>query len=113
MNEQVFAVLPEQEGKRIDAFVCEQLDGITRSMVQNWIEQGHVTLASGKAVKKNYKVSAGDEVIVQSRSLWRLSRKTSRLTLFMKMKTSLLSIKHAAWWFIRLWEIGTVRSSMH
>lgn len=65
MNEQVFAVLPEQEGKRIDAFVCEQLDGITRSMVQNWIEQGHVTLASGKAVKKNYKVSAGDEVIVQ------------------------------------------------
>lgn len=65
MNEQIFAVLPEQEGKRIDAFVCEQLDGITRSMVQNWIEQGHVTLASGKAVKKNYKVSAGDEVIVQ------------------------------------------------
>ena len=39
MNEQIFAVLPEQEGKRIDAFVCEQLDGITRSMVQNWIEQ--------------------------------------------------------------------------
>ena len=65
MNEQIFAVLPEQEGKRIDAFVCEQLDGITRSMVQNWIEQGHVTLASGKAVKKNYKVNAGDEVIVQ------------------------------------------------
>lgn len=65
MNEQIFAVLPEQEGKRIDAFVCEQLDGITRSMVQNWIEQGHVTLASGKTVKKNYKVSAGDEVIVQ------------------------------------------------
>ncbi len=65
MNEQIFAVLPEQEGKRIDAFVCEQLDGITRSMVQNWIEQGHVTLASGKRVKKNYKVNAGDEVIVQ------------------------------------------------
>lgn len=65
MNEQIFAVLPEQEGKRIDAFVCEQLDGITRSMVQNWIEQGHVTLASGKTIKKNYKVNAGDEVIVQ------------------------------------------------
>lgn len=65
MNEQIFAVLPEQEGKRIDAFVCERLDGITRSMVQNWIEQGHVTLASRKTVKKNYKVSAGDEVIVQ------------------------------------------------
>lgn len=65
MNEQIFAVLPEQKGKRIDAFVCEQLDGITRSMVQNWIEQGHVTLASGKTVKKNYKVSTGDEVIVQ------------------------------------------------
>lgn len=65
MSEQIFVVLPEQEGKRIDAFVCEQLDGITRSMVQNWIEQGHITLASGKATKKNYKVSAGDEVIVQ------------------------------------------------
>lgn len=65
MNEQIFAVLPEQEGKRIDAFVCEQLDGITRSMVQNWIEQGHVTLASGKTIKKNYKVNAGDAVIVQ------------------------------------------------
>ena len=65
MNEQIFAVLPEQEGKRIDAFVCEQLDGITRSMVQNWIEQGHVTLASGKTIKKNYKVNAGDTVIVQ------------------------------------------------
>lgn len=65
MNEQIFAVVPEQQGKRIDAFVCEQLDGITRSMVQNWIEQGYVTLTAGKLVKKNYKVSAGDEVVVQ------------------------------------------------
>ena len=65
MTEQVFTILPEDAGKRIDAYLSEQMEGITRSMVQHWIEQGNVNLASGKPVKKNYKVAQDDEIIVQ------------------------------------------------
>ena len=40
MTEQVFWVGDDDAGKRIDAYLSERLTGVTRSMVQNWIEQG-------------------------------------------------------------------------
>ena len=50
MTEQVFWVGDDDAGKRIDAYLSERLTGVTRSMVQNWIEQGNVRLASEKPV---------------------------------------------------------------
>lgn len=65
MNEQVLIVQEADAAKRLDSYLSEQLDGVTRSMAQSWIEQGNVTLASGKSAKKNYKVSAGEQIYVQ------------------------------------------------
>lgn len=65
MNEQILVVQQTDAGKRLDSYLSEQLDGITRSMAQSWIEQGHVTLAARKSAKKNYKVSAGEQICVQ------------------------------------------------
>ena len=65
MNEQVLIVQEADAAKRLDSYLSEQLDGVTRSMAQSWIEQGNVTLAAGKSAKKNYKVSAGEQIYVQ------------------------------------------------
>lgn len=65
MTEQAFLVDAGDAGKRIDAYLSEQLTDVTRSMVQNWIEQGNARLASGKPVKKNYKLVEGDQIILQ------------------------------------------------
>ena len=65
MTEQVFWVGDDDAGKRIDAYLSERLTGVTRSMVQNWIEQGNVCLASEKPVKKNYKLATGEQILVQ------------------------------------------------
>lgn len=50
-------------GMRIDKFLGEYADGITRSYVQKLIEDGNVTV-NGCAVKTKYKVKSGDEITV-------------------------------------------------
>ncbi len=65
MTEQIFLIDVDNVGKRIDSYLSEQLEGVTRSMAQNWIEQKHVTLEQGSSLKKNYKLAAGDIVHVQ------------------------------------------------
>jgi len=50
------------EKNRIDKFVKDQLgDEYSRSMIQLWIEDGHI-LVNGGSVKANYKVNPGDQV---------------------------------------------------
>ena len=39
MNEQVLIVQEADAAKRLDSYLSEQLDGVTRSMAQSWIEQ--------------------------------------------------------------------------
>lgn len=65
MNEQTFLIDAIDAGKRIDSYLSEHLEGVTRSMAQNWIEQKLVTLEQGSALKKNYKLCAGDVIHVQ------------------------------------------------
>lgn len=48
---------------RIDKWVTENYDNLTRSYVQNLIENGMITV-NGKTVKANYKVNDGDDVEV-------------------------------------------------
>ena len=54
----------EQAGQRVDQFLAQTVDTLTRSGAQKLLEQGRVTV-NGKAAKKNTKFSAGDTVIVQ------------------------------------------------
>ena len=51
----------EESGERIDALLARNLPDFSRSQLQKLLEQGHVTI-KGKALKKNYRCSAGDEI---------------------------------------------------
>ncbi len=61
----IFAVGDEDAGERIDKFVSQKCEQLTRSYVQKLIEKSEV-LVNGKAVSKNSKVFCGDIVAVKS-----------------------------------------------
>ncbi len=54
-----------QESVRIDKFVQMHVEGATRNKVQKGIEAGFLTV-NGKAVKSNYKIRPGDEIVMMS-----------------------------------------------
>ena len=55
----------EEAGTRLDKFISEQTEGeITRSAAVKLIEDGNCTV-NGKAVQKNYKLKAGDKVVIE------------------------------------------------
>lgn len=49
---------------RIDKYLSESIDDVSRSQIQLWIEEGHVTV-NQNPVKSNYKVLSGDQVKLQ------------------------------------------------
>lgn len=58
-------VAAEDNKQRLDKYVTESIeDDVSRSQIQLWIEQGHVTV-NGRTVKANYKLSAGEQVEVR------------------------------------------------
>lgn len=52
------------EGKRLDAFLAEKIEGWSRSRLQRLIGEGDV-LINRKPVKSSYKISANDEIEVE------------------------------------------------
>jgi 23S rRNA pseudouridine1911/1915/1917 synthase len=54
-----------QEPLRIDKFLMNRIEGGTRNKIQQAIEAGMVTV-NGNAIKRNYKVKPGDELVVFS-----------------------------------------------
>lgn len=52
-----------ETGSRIDAWLTGQIPGLTRSAAQRLLETGQVTL-NGRTVKKNHKLTAGEEFLV-------------------------------------------------
>ena len=58
-----FKISENDVSTRIDRFVCDNCEEITRSAAQQYIESGNV-LVCGKAVNKNYKLRLNDEVSV-------------------------------------------------
>lgn len=64
MDEFFIRIKAEESGERIDALLARNLPELSRSQVQKLLEQEMVTL-SGKALKKNYRCSAGDCFDVQ------------------------------------------------
>lgn len=63
MNEMKLTVPHEDAGKRIDSWLSEHIDGLTRSAVQNLLSEQAVN-ADGKSVKKNYKLAGGEVLTV-------------------------------------------------
>lgn len=61
MENYLFNISEESTGVRIDKFIVQNTEDITRSTIQNYIESGNV-LVNDKAVNKNYKLRAGDVV---------------------------------------------------
>lgn len=57
-------ITAEKSGERIDALLARTLNEISRSAAQRLLDGGDVTLR-GKPVKKNYKVSEGEEFEVE------------------------------------------------
>ena len=57
-------ILCDREGVRIDAFLAETVEQLSRSAAQQLLEKGGITV-NGKAVKKNYKTHEGDEITVE------------------------------------------------
>ncbi len=51
------------EKGRIDKFLAQHLEGISRSKIQNLITKEHI-LVNNKSIKANYKVERGDEITV-------------------------------------------------
>lgn len=61
-----FTAAPEEDeiGKRIDVYIAEYKEELSRSRVQKLIENGLVTV-NGKVVKSNYKLRKGDILEVE------------------------------------------------
>ena len=59
----VLTAAPEDAGKRIDTFLADAVEGVTRSAAQKLIERGAV-LVDGKTVAKNYKLTGRESIAV-------------------------------------------------
>lgn len=59
-----FIVDDEENGKRLDLFLSDLLDGYSRSYIQSLIKDGYIEI-NGKAIDvKKHKLNKGDEVII-------------------------------------------------
>lgn len=54
-------IIDDQSTGRIDKVLSHQISDISRSQLQKWIEDGHVTV-NGQTIKAKYKLKAGDQV---------------------------------------------------
>ena len=63
MNKIELTVSPEDVGERLDKYLSEQIDGLSRSAASRLIFEGKVTVGQS-AVKKNYKTADGDMITV-------------------------------------------------
>jgi Pseudouridylate synthases, 23S RNA-specific len=63
MISKTYKVFEDDSNKRIDKFITEQLDYLSRGIVQRLISEGSVTVAK-KKVSKDYKITVGEEIEV-------------------------------------------------
>ncbi len=60
---EIFVAEAQDTGKRIDVYLNEELDDLSRSALQKLIEKGEITVNSAK-INKNYKLRKGDSISV-------------------------------------------------
>ena len=63
MDNQIEVIIKEEKG-RIDKVLNDRLPEYSRSQIQQWIKNQHVSI-DGKPVKANYKVSTGDQILIE------------------------------------------------
>lgn len=56
-----YHVTEQDQGMRIDQFLCKRQPDVSRSAIQKWIKDGNV-LVQGKACKANYRIHKGDTI---------------------------------------------------
>lgn len=64
MNNQQLTLPPEHAGQRLDQALAELCPDISRSRLQTWIKQGHVTV-DGEAAQPKTRVIGGEQVIIE------------------------------------------------
>ena len=60
-----YYIEPNHVDERIDKFITEQFSDYSRSFVQNLITNGNVKVNEKISIKKNYKLSLGDEIEIE------------------------------------------------
>ena len=63
MNRLDFVIAGDRIGERLDKYLSDQVENLSRSAASRLIEDGKVTVGE-KAVKKNYKLTDGDRITV-------------------------------------------------
>lgn len=63
-----FDILEEQAGIRIDKFLSDALPELSRSYIQKLIKEEQITI-NGKVIKANYKLNAGDLLVLEEPEL--------------------------------------------
>lgn len=58
---EMLEVQAQDKDKRVDAYLTEQLEGVSRSFIQNLIKEQHVVV-NGKVIKSNYKLRENDRI---------------------------------------------------
>lgn len=56
-----YHVTEQDQGMRIDQFLCKYQPDVSRSAIQKWIKDGNV-LVQGKTCKANYRINQGDTI---------------------------------------------------
>ena len=80
MSELQFTVPAEQSGKRIDSWLAERIEGLTRSAAQNLLSEQAVS-CNGQPLKKNYKLVGGEAVTIQLPELKEVDLKPENIPL--------------------------------
>lgn len=57
-------IVDEEDNERLDVYLSQELDGVSRSYIQKLIKKGQVTV-NDKNVKPKYIVNEGDKIIVK------------------------------------------------
>ena len=57
-------ITPEESGERLDKYLADNVDGLSRTYAARLCDEGMVYLEGGGAVSKKYKVKAGEEITV-------------------------------------------------
>ena len=63
MKQEIF-VTEELSGDRIDKFLSEQCEELSRSFIQKLLKSGEIYVG-GRSVKASYKVSEGDMIVFE------------------------------------------------
>lgn len=63
-EKEIFEASAEDSGQRIDGFIADSIEGISRSRAQGLLLEGRVTV-NDRPVKKNYKMAPGDIISVE------------------------------------------------